>query len=83
MGLPSPERDDAADRVVRRDSYGHAIAGNNFDSKAAHAAAQLRQHLMAGVALDAIKTPAVHCDHGSLHVYQVVFAQNRLEILSY
>jgi hypothetical protein len=69
------ERDDAANRIVRRDTDGHAVAWNNFDAEAAHAAAQLRQHLVPGVALHAIKTPGMNRDYRALHVYQIVFAQ--------
>ena len=71
----SAECDDAANRIVGRDAYRHAITGNNLDSKAAHPAAQLRKHFMSGVALHAIQPTGVDCDDGSLHVDQIVFAQ--------
>ena len=53
--LASAEGDDAPDRIVGRDADGHAIAGNHLDAEAAHAAAQLGQHLVAGVALHAVQ----------------------------
>ena len=67
-GLTSAECDDAANRIVRRNAHGHAIARNHLDAKAAHPAAQLSEHLMPGVALNSIKTSAVHRHHRSLHV---------------
>src|SRR4030095_580752 len=73
--LPGPESDDAADRVIRGDTDRYAVAWNNFDSEAAHPAAQLRQHLVASVALHAVQPTGVNRDHGSLHVNQIVFAQ--------
>jgi hypothetical protein len=73
--LSGSERDDAADRVVWRYADRHAVARNNLDSKAAHAAAQLRQHLVTGVALHAVQPTRVNRNHGSLHVDQIVFAQ--------
>src|SRR5262245_13908516 len=57
--LACTERDDAPDRIVRRNAYRDSIAGNHFDAEAAHAAAQLCQHLMACVALHAVETAAV------------------------
>ena len=30
---------------------------------------------MTGVTLHAIESAGVDCDHGSLHIYQIVFAQ--------
>jgi hypothetical protein len=73
--LSGAERDDAPDRVVGRDAYGHTVARDDFDSEAAHPAAQLGEYFMAGVALDSIQTAGVHGDNGPLHIYQVVFAQ--------
>ena len=74
--LSGAERDDAADRIVRRYANCDAVAGNDFDSKAAHSAAQLRQHFMARITLHAVQTARVNRNHGSLHVYQIVFAQS-------
>ena len=73
--LSSAEGDDAADRVVGRDADGHAIAWNDLDAEAAHAAAQLREHFVAGVALHAIQPAGVDRHDRSLHVDQIVFAQ--------
>jgi hypothetical protein len=52
--LSGSERNDAADRVVRGYTDCDAVSWNDFDSEAAHPAAQLRQHFMPGVALHAI-----------------------------
>src|SRR3954467_12703736 len=73
--LECPEGDDAPDRIVRRDADGDAIPGNHFDTEAAHPAAQLGQHFMAGVALHTIETPAVDRHHRALHVDEIVLAQ--------
>src|SRR5689334_19105480 len=54
MLLAGAERDDSADGIVRRNADGHSISWNDFDSKAAHSAAQLGQNLVAGVALHAV-----------------------------
>jgi hypothetical protein len=66
--LTCAECDDAADWIVGRNSHGYSIAWNNFDTETAHAAAQLREHLVPGIALDSIKASAVHCHDRSLHV---------------
>ena len=73
--LARAEGNDAPDGIVRRHADGHAISRNNFYAEAAHSAAELSQHFVACVALDAIKAARMHGDYGSLHVYQVVFAQ--------
>jgi hypothetical protein len=52
--LSGSERNDAANRVVRRYTDGDSIARNDFDSEAPHPAAQLRQHFMPRVTLDAV-----------------------------
>ena len=66
--LSGSERNNSADRVVRGYTYRDAIAGNDFDSEAPHPAAQLSEHLMAGIALHAIQTTGVHRHYGSLHI---------------
>jgi hypothetical protein len=73
--LSSAERDDPADRVIRGHADRHAISGNYLDAEAAHAAAQLREYLVARVALDAIQPAGVHRDNCSLHINEIVFAQ--------
>src|SRR5688500_12820281 len=72
----SSERDDAAHRVVGGDSNGHAVARDHLDAEAAHAAAQLRQHFVAGIALHPVQPAGMHGDNGALHIYQIVFAQS-------
>src|SRR5688572_1165779 len=67
--LACAECDDAADWIVGRNPDGHAVAWNNLDTKTAHTAAQLREHLMPGIALNAVETSAMYCHHRSLHVY--------------
>ena len=74
-GLTSAKRNDAADRVVRRNPDGDPVSGHDLDAKSPHPAAKLSEHLMSGVALNAIKPSAVHRNHRSLHVDQIVFAQ--------
>ena len=74
-GLASAERDDAPHRVVRRDANRYPIARNDFDTKAAHAAAELREHFVARVALDAVEPAAMDGYNGSLHVNKIVLAQ--------
>ena len=70
-----PEGDDAADRIVGRHAYRHSIARNDLDAEAAHAAAELCQYFMSGVALHTIQTSAVHRDDRALHVDQIILAQ--------
>jgi hypothetical protein len=53
--LPGSERNDSADRVVRGYTHSDAITGNDFDSEAPHPAAQLRQHFMTSVTLNAVQ----------------------------
>ena len=73
--LAGPEGDDAADRIVRRDADGHAISRNHFDAEAAHPAAELGQHFVAGIALNSIESPAVHGNDRALHINQIVLTQ--------
>jgi hypothetical protein len=65
----SAEGDDAADRIVGGNADGHAIARDDFDAEAAHAAAQLREDLVALIALHAIKPAAVHGHDCTLYIY--------------
>jgi hypothetical protein len=74
--LSGSECDDAADRVVRGYTDCDAVSWNDFDSEAAHPAAQLCQHFMPGVALHAVQPARVNRNHGSLHINQIVFAQS-------
>ena len=74
-GLARAERDNAPDRIVRRDADGHAIPRNYLDAEAAHTAAQLGEHLMAGVTLHAVQPAAVNRNHRALHIDQIVLAQ--------
>jgi hypothetical protein len=53
--LSGSERNDAADRVVRGYTHRDAITGNNLDPEPSHPAAQLRQHFMPRVTLDAVQ----------------------------
>ena len=75
LWLAGAERDDAPDRIVRRNAYRYAIARNDFNTEAAHSAAELGQHFMAGVTLHAVKPSAMHGYDGALHVDQIVLAQ--------
>jgi hypothetical protein len=73
--LARAEGDDAADGIVGRDAYGHAISRDNFDAEAAHAAAQLGQHFVAGVALNPVEASAMDSHDRTLHVDEIVLAQ--------
>ena len=73
--LACSEGDDSPDRVVRRNADGHAVTRYYFDAKAPHAAAELSEHFVPGVALHSVKTAAVNRYHGSLHVDEIVLAQ--------
>jgi hypothetical protein len=77
--LTGAERDDAANGVVGRNANRHAVARDDFDAETAHTAAELGEHFMPGVALNAIETSAVHCHDRPLHVNQIVFAQTSSE----
>jgi hypothetical protein len=68
LGLSGSERNNAAHRIVRRNSNRDPVAWNNFDAETAHSAAQLGEHFVPGVTLDAIQPPAVHRHNRSLHV---------------
>ena len=76
--LSGSEGDDAANRVVRRHANGDTIAGHDLDSEAAHPSAQLGEHFMAGIALDAVQPAAMNRDDSSLHVDEIVLAQSAL-----
>ena len=52
--LARPEGDDAPNGIVRRNADGHAISGNHLDSEAAHPAAELGEHFVAGIALHTV-----------------------------
>jgi len=73
--LASAEGDDAANRIVGRNANRYAISRHYLDAKAAHATAQLRQHLMPLVALHAVKSAAMYGHHSSLNIDQIVLAQ--------
>jgi hypothetical protein len=75
LWLARAERDDAPDRIVRRNADGHAITRDDFDTEAAHSTAELGQHLMAGITLHSIQPATVHGDDGALHVNQIILAQ--------
>jgi hypothetical protein len=74
--LACSERDDAPDRIVRGDAHGYPIAWNHLDAEAAHATAELGEHLVAGVTLHAVEPAAVNRYHRALHVDQIVLAQS-------
>jgi hypothetical protein len=70
--LPGAERDNPALWIVGRDANRDAVARHNLDAEPAHPAAQLRQHLVAGVYLHAVQPTAVHGDDRALHVDKIV-----------
>ncbi len=73
--LARPEGDDAPHGIVRRYANGDAIARNNFNAEAAHAAAELGKDFMTGVALDPVEAAAVNGDDGALHIDEIILAQ--------
>ena len=75
LWLACAEGDDAPDRIVRRDANRHPIARDYLDAEAAHAAAELGQHLMSCVALHTVESAAVHRDHGALHINEIILTQ--------
>jgi hypothetical protein len=74
-GLAGAEGDDASNRIVRGDSDSDAISGNDFDAEPTHSTAELGEHFVTGIALNAVETAAVYRDHGALHVNEIVLAQ--------
>ena len=74
--LACAEGDDASDGIVRRDADGDAIARNHLDAEAAHSAAELCEHFVAGIALHAVKPAAVNRHDCALHVNEIVLAQS-------
>lgn len=66
--LSRAEGNDAAHRIIGRDANRYAVTGDDLDAEAPHPAAQLSEHLVAGVTLHAIKTTGVHRYDGSLHI---------------
>ena len=75
LWLACTERNDAPNRIVGRDANGNPVAWNHFDAEAAHTAAQLGQHLVAGVTLHAVEPAAVNRHDRALHIDQIVLAQ--------
>ena len=76
--LSCAEGDDSADWVIRGDANGDPITRDHLDAEATHAAAQLRENLMARIALHAIQTARMNGHDRSLHVYEIVLAQSAL-----
>ena len=74
--LSCAEGDDAANRVIWRDTHGDPIPRHDFDSEAPHAATELGQHFVAGIALHAVETTAVYRDDGTLDINQIVLTQS-------
>ena len=73
--LACSEGDDSPDRVVRRDADGDPVTRHDLDAEAPHTAAELCEHFVARVALHPVKTAAVNCHYGALHVDEIVLAQ--------
>ena len=70
-----PESYDAANRVIGGNPDGDPVPRDYLDAKAAHPAAQLGQHFVAGITLDTVEAAAVHRHDRALNVYQVVLTQ--------
>jgi hypothetical protein len=62
--LSGAERDDATHRIVGRNAHSHTVPGDHLDSEAAHPAAQLGKHFVAGIALHTVESAGVHRDDG-------------------
>ena len=73
--LASAEGDDAADRIVGRNTHGHSVSWHDLDAEAAHTAAQLGQHFVTRIYLHTIQTAAMNGDDGALHINEIVLAQ--------
>lgn len=73
--LSGSEGDDAADRIVRGDADGDAIAWDDLDPKSPHPSAQLREHFMTCIALNPVEPPGMHGDDCPLHINEIVFTQ--------
>jgi hypothetical protein len=73
--LASAEGDDAANGIVGGNTHRDTITGYYLDAKSAHPAAQLCEHLVALVTLDAVQAATVHSHYGALHVDQIILAQ--------
>jgi hypothetical protein len=58
--------------IPRTGSYGDTPTV----TRSTHAAAQLREHFLAGITLHAIQPAAVHRGDGALDVNQIVFTQS-------
>ena len=73
--LASAEGDDAPFRIVGRDANGYSITRNDFDSKTAHPATELRQYLVTLVTLNSVEAATVYRHDGTLHIDEIVLAQ--------
>ena len=73
--LSCAECDDAPHRIVGRDANRYAVTGNDLDTEAPHPAAQLSEDFMARIALHAIQAAGMHRNNRSLHINEIVFAQ--------
>ncbi len=60
---------------MRRNIHSHPVSWHDFDSELSNSAAQLREDLMAWVALHPIKSSAVDPDYSALDVDEIVFSQ--------
>lgn len=78
--LTGPERDDAADRVVWGNPHRDSVARDYLDTEAAHPAAQLGQHFVAGITLHTVEAAAMDRHHRALNVYEVVLTQTVLTL---
>ena len=75
LKLPRAESNDAPHGIVRGDANSDPVSGDDLDAEPPHPAAQLCEHLMTRVTLDAVQAPAVYGHHGALDIDQVVLAQ--------
>jgi hypothetical protein len=73
--LSASESDEPPKWIVGRYTHGHPISRNHLDVETAHAAAELREHLVASIALHAVQPTAVNGHYRAWHVDEIIFAQ--------
>src|SRR4029077_3537439 len=68
--------DDAASRIIGRQGDGHLVAENHANAMLAQLSAEMGEHLMAVLELDAEISRGEHFDHAPLKLY-VLFSTHR------
>ena len=68
MSSAHGEGDEAARRIIGRDTLDHAVVRCDFNLEAAHLAAELGGHVISGVTLHPVRSAPADCDNCALHV---------------